>query len=143
MELPPYAEPRPPPEPPKPLDEAWVTDRLLQTQEMLDWLSDSDRMLGGHAYLTRGDHRDTHAVALCLLETALRACIKAKKTKRDPIGSPACWAVLLAQQAHANLHGWEMDEAGTCKQPHFACPVLLRLHRTHVLSPPRRSGPLG
>mmetsp|Transcript_30771 Transcript_30771/g.90176 ORF Transcript_30771/g.90176 Transcript_30771/m.90176 type:complete len:396 (+) Transcript_30771:147-1334(+) len=111
-ELPPDADPRPPPEPPKLLDEAWVTDRRLQTEEMLDWLSDSHHMPGGHAYLTRDAHHDTHAAATTLLETALAACIKAKKTKRDAIGSPACWAVLLAQQAHANQHDWEMDEAG-------------------------------
>ena len=128
-ELPPVADPRVPFEPPEPLDEAWVTDRRLQTREMLDWLGDSDRMPDTSAYLTRDAHQDTHAAAMDLLETALTRCIELKKTKRDPIGSPACWAVLLAQQTHANLHQrWEMDTAaGECKQPRFAChPMVSR-----------------
>lgn len=74
---------------------------------MLDWQSESDRMPGGRAYL----HHDTLDEARGLLEKALKRCIELKRTKGDPIGSPACWATLLAQQAHANLHGWEMDEA--------------------------------
>ena len=49
-------------------------------------------------------------------------------TERAPIGSPACWAILLAQQAHAAVYGWEMDEAGACKQPvSLRCSVCAAL----------------
>jgi hypothetical protein len=126
-ELPPDAAPKPPPKPPEELDEKWEADRLLQTSEMLDWLGDPDRMPDGRVYLTRDGHQCTLTAAVNLLETALARCIEAERTKGDPIGSPACWAVMLARQAHANLHGWEMDEAGVCKP--FCLPCVTSCSR--------------
>ena len=112
MTLPHCAAPRPPPPPPKELDEAWAGDRRWQVLNLLDWLSDKNRMPEGLAYLPKGGHKDTHAKAYELLTKALASCLRSGTTEKHPIGSPATWAVLLAQQAHALRHGWEMDAAG-------------------------------
>ena len=100
----PPSEPR---KPLKPLDRAWVDDRSRQTLEMFDWLRK-------RRYLMADSHQDTHEEAIRLLSVALKACIDNGQTVGDAIGSPALWAILLAQQAHANVHGWLMDEAGAC-----------------------------
>ena len=104
---------RPPPEPPKPLEQAWVDDRRRQTLGMFELLCE-------HRYLMADAHQDTHAVAKRLLRGALKACIDPinGKTVGHAIGSPASWGILLAQQARAELHGLEMDdEAGACTWP--------------------------
>ena len=112
MTLPPCAAPRPRPPPPMELDEAWAGDRRWQVQHMLDWLSDKNRMPEGLPYLPKGGHTDTHAKAYELLTKALESCLRAGTTEKHPIGWPVVWAILLAQQAHAALHRWEMDAAG-------------------------------
>ena len=114
MTLPPFAAPRPPPPPPKVLDLAWADDRRRQVQHMLDLLSDKNRMPEGLAYLRKVGHKDTHPKAYDLLEKVLASCLGSDTTEKHHIGSPATMAVLLAQQAHALQHGWEMDAAGTC-----------------------------
>jgi hypothetical protein len=87
-------------------------------EEFLDWMRDKDRMPGGRAYLNDA----TYSRAVTLLEQAATLLLVQaaasytgrKKTTRDPIGSPACWAILLAQQAHTEEHGWEMSDAAAC-----------------------------
>ena len=68
-------------------------------------------------YLMADSHQDTLEEAIRLLRVALKACIDNRQTVGAAIGSPALWAILLAQQAHANVHGWLMDEAGACTWP--------------------------
>ena len=114
MQLPPIAPALPPPPPPEPLGEDWRADRLRQTRHFLDWLADGS--LGdGLAFLSRMHGADTHAKAVELLEKAVRSC--AGETHNEATGSPALWAILLAQQAHAlqNSVGdappaWEVTE---------------------------------
>jgi hypothetical protein len=108
---------RPPPDPPKPLDQTWVDDRWRQTLEMFVWLCDHVGGPKGVPYLMANAHQGTHKEAIRLLVVALKACTDTGKMRDDAIGSPALWAILLAQQAHANEHGWEMDEAGACTWP--------------------------
>ena len=120
------AEARQPLEP-KWLDDKWLKDRLQQTAVLLSWLRDRGAMPNGIAYLLE----DTYAKACELLVEAGAACIIGRELADrtiDPTGSPACWAILLAQQAHATVHGWEMDEAGACKQPvSLRCSVCAAL----------------
>ena len=77
-------------------------------------MCDPDRMPDGHAYLNEA----TYSRALALLEQAAGSLLRpgSKKTTRDHIGSPACWAILLAQQAHYLEHGWEMSPDAACKR---------------------------
>ena len=96
------------------LDEVWVANRVPLVKEILDWLCEPDRMPGGHAYLNEA----TYSRALDLLAKAAASLLRtgSKKTTRDHIGSPACWAILLAQQAHYLEHGWEMSPDAACKR---------------------------
>ena len=96
------------------LDEVWLAKRVPLVTEILDWMSNPDRMPGGRAYLNEA----TYARALDLLTKAAASLLRpiSKKTTDDPIGSPACWAILLAQQAHFLEHGWEMSDDDACKR---------------------------
>ena len=89
----------------------WVANRVHLVTEMFDWMFDPDRMPGGHAYLNDA----TYSRAVTLLVQAAASLLRTKKTTRDHIGSPACWAILLAQQAHYLVHGWEMSD-DACKR---------------------------
>ena len=108
MQLPPIAEPRPPPPPPEKLDEQWKVDRLHHVGRLLDWMA-GDSLRGGVKFLSRAHGEDTRAKAQELLEKAVRDSLGETKNP-STIGSPALWAILLAQQAHALQHGWEVTE---------------------------------
>ena len=107
MQLPPIAEPRPPPPKPKKLSEKWMADRLNQTRQFFDWMTDGS-LPGGVRFLSRAHGEDTRATAQELLEKAVGSC--RYEMDDNAIGSPVLWAILLAQQAHALQHGWEVTE---------------------------------
>ena len=107
MQLPPIAEPRPPPPPPEKLSENWMVDRLHHVGQLLDWMA-GDSLRGSVKFLSRAHGEDTRAKAQELLEKAVSSSMG--ETKDKPIGSPALWAILLAQQAHALQHGWEVAD---------------------------------
>ena len=86
-----------------------MADRLHQTGQFLDWLVDG-LLKDGVKFLSGTHGEDTHAKAVDLLEHALKYCKVGSKTKADAIGSPVLWAILLAQQAHALQHGWEVTD---------------------------------
>ena len=105
---------RPPPRAPEKLSEEWVADRRHQTSQFLDWMADGS-LPDGVKFLSRAHGEDTCALALYLLEKALRSC--AAETDEEPTGNPALWAILLTQQAHAlqysaggELVAWEVAE---------------------------------
>merc|ERR1740130_1310086 len=76
-----------------------MVDRFHQTGQLLDWMADGS-LRGGVKFLSRATGEDTHAKAEELLKKAVGSC---KDQTKDPslIGSPALWAILLTQQAHA------------------------------------------
>ena len=107
MQLPPIAEPRPPPPPPEKLSKKWMADRLHQTDQFLTWMADGS-LRGGVRFLSRAHGEDTRAKAQELLEKAVNSSMG--ETKDKPIGSPVLWSILLAQQARALQHGWEVAD---------------------------------
>ena len=86
-----------------------MADRLHQTGQLLDWMADG-LLPVGVKFLSRAHGEDTRAKAEELLKHALKYCKADSKTKADAIGSPALWAILLEQQAHALQHGWEVAD---------------------------------
>jgi hypothetical protein len=98
MRLPPIGQPRPPPPPPKKLSEKWMADRLNQTPQFLDWMTDGS-LPGGVRFLSRAHGEDTRATAQELLEKAVGSC--KHEMDDNATGNPVLWAILLAQQAHA------------------------------------------
>ena len=108
-QLPPLALARPPPPPPEKLDEKWMADRLHQVGHFLDGMADGS-LPGGVTFLSRAHNEDTRAEAEKLLMHALKYCKVDSKTKADAIGSPALWAILLAQQAHLSRYRWEVAD---------------------------------
>jgi hypothetical protein len=107
MQLPPIAQPRPPPPSLEKLGEEWVADRRHQTSQFLDWMADG-LLPGGVTFLSQAHGENTRLKARELLEKAVNSSMG--ETKDKPIGSPALWAILLAQQAHALQHGWEVAD---------------------------------
>ena len=79
-----------------------MADRLHQADQLLDWMADGS-LPGEVRFLSRAHGEDTRAKAQELLEKAVNSSMG--ETKDKPIGSPALWAILLAQQAHALQHG--------------------------------------
>ena len=63
---------------------------------------------GGVKFLFRAHGEDTRAKAQELLGKAVSS--SRGETKDEPIGSPTLWSILLAQQAHALQHGWEVAD---------------------------------
>ena len=96
------------------LNKVWVDNRVHLVMELFDWMCDPTRMPDGRAYL----YEATYSRAVTLLEQAAGSLLRpiSKKTTDDPIGSPACWTILLAQQAHYMEHGWEMSDDDACKR---------------------------
>lgn len=84
-----------------------MAERHHHTVQLLEWQTDGS-LRDGVKYLSKGHDEDTFSKAKELLEKALKTCGPAghRKTKADPIGSAAVWAILLAQQAYALQHGW-------------------------------------
>ena len=96
-----------------------MTNRLFSVGSLLDWMADGS-LPGGVRFLSRAHGEDTHAKAMELLKKAVGSC--KDETKDKPIGSPALWVILLAQQAHALQYGWG---AGN--------PTLWDVHAMHEL----------
>ena len=80
-----------------------MADRLNQTRQFFDWMTDGS-LPGGVRFLSRAHGEDTRAKAQELLKKAVRDSLGETKNP-STIGSPALWAILLAQQAHALQHG--------------------------------------
>jgi hypothetical protein len=106
-QLPPAAPQRPETPPPKTLDEKWMADRLHQTRHFFDWMADGS-LPGGVKFLSKAHGEDTRTKAQELLEKAVCSC--AGKMDNEKAGSPVLWAILLAQQAHALQHRWEVAD---------------------------------
>ena len=96
-----------------------MTNRLFSVGSLLDWMADGS-LPGGVRFLSRAHGEDTHAKAMELLKKAVGSC--KDETKDKPSGSPAPWAILLAQQAHALQYDWG---AGN--------PTLWDVHAMHEL----------
>ena len=86
-----------------------MADRLHQVGHFLDGMADGS-LPGGVTFLSRAHNEDTRAEAEKLLTHALKYCKVDSKTKADAIGSPALWAILLAQQAHLSRYRWEVAD---------------------------------
>ena len=86
-----------------------MADRLHQVGHFLDGMADGS-LPGGVTFLSRAHNEDTRAEAEKLLMHALKYCKVDSKTKADAIGSPALWAILLAQQAHLSRYRWEVAD---------------------------------
>ena len=86
-----------------------MADRLHQVGHFLDGMADGS-LPGGVTFLSRAHNEDTRAEAEKLLMHALKYCKVDSKTKADAIGSPALWAILLAQQAHLSRYRWEVED---------------------------------
>ena len=102
-QLPPLAPPRSPPPAPEKLGIEWALNRLHQVAHFFDQMTDGS-LPGGIKFLSQAHGEDTRAKADELLKKAVRNCMG--ETNHTLIGNSALWAILLAPQAHALLHGW-------------------------------------
>ena len=73
-----------------------MADRRHQTSQFLDWMADGS-LRGGGTFLSEAHGENTRVKARELLEKAVCSC--AGETHNEATGSPALWAILLAQQA--------------------------------------------